>query len=483
MIDDLKPYPSMKNSGIAWLGEVPSHWVVKRLRNVSEMRVSNVDKHAKDDECAVRLCNYMDVYNYDRIRATLPFMRATATTDEIKRFRLRVGDVLITKDSESWNDIGVPALVENTEDDLICGYHLALLRPDIEQISGEFLYRVISSINLANQFYIRANGVTRFGLSHHAIKSVWLPLAPPPEQAAIVRFLDHADRRIQRYIRAKEKLIALLEEQKQAIVHQAVTGRIHVRTGQPYPAYKPSGVEWLGDVPAHWEIRKLGRCGKLLKGNGGNKEDEVPEGVPCIRYGDLYTTHTYFITESRSFISTEKAEEYTALQFGDVLFAASGETIAEIGKSAANLISSEACCGGDIILFRPKRKFDARYLGYITDCWAATSQKAVMGRGITVMHIYGTQLKYLMLPIPPVSEQGPIAQFLDASLAKIGDAIAGARREIELLHEYRTRLIADVVTGKLDVREAAVALPEADPLTEEDDTAFDCEEEPAKVAG
>ena len=312
---------------------------------------------------------------------------------------------------------------------------------------------------------------------HFKLIKVCIP--PPSEQAVIVLFLDHADQRIRRYIRAKEKLIALLEEQKQAIIDQAITGRIDVSTSRPYPEYKPSGVEWLGEVPAHWEIKKLGRCGKILKGNGGNKEDEVPKGVPCIRYGDLYTTHTYFIVQSRSYVSTEIADEYTALQFGDVLFAASGETIAEIGKSAVNLISSKACCGGDIILFRPTREFDARYLGYLTDCWSAASQKAVMGRGITVMHIYGTQLKNLVLAIAPVTEQNAIVQFLDASVASIGDGIVRAQREINLLHEYRTRLVADVVIGKLDVRKATAALPEIDPLALDDaDGSFDADFEP-----
>ena len=95
-------------------------------------------------------------------------------------------------------------------------------------------------------------------------KTIYVCVPPFTEQANIVRFLDHADRRIRRYIRAKEKLIALLEEQKQAIIHQAVTGQIDVRTGQPYPAYKPSGVEWLGDVPAHWEVLRLGRAEDLM---------------------------------------------------------------------------------------------------------------------------------------------------------------------------------------------------------------------------
>ena len=112
---DLKPYPTYKDSGVPWLGEMPAHWEMRRLRNTSEMRVSNIDKHTKDEEQPIRLCNYVDVYKNDRIRSGMAFMRATATTDEIERFRLRSGDVLITKDSEAWNDIGVPALVEDTQ--------------------------------------------------------------------------------------------------------------------------------------------------------------------------------------------------------------------------------------------------------------------------------------------------------------------------------------------------------------------------------
>ena len=117
-----------------------------------------------------------------------------------------------------------------------------------------------------------------------------LSIPPLSEQTAIARYLDHADRRVQRYIGAKRKLVKLLEEQKQAIIQQAVTGQIDVRTGQPYPVYKPFGVEWLGEVPAHWEVRRLGQFGMFSKGRGGNKEDEVPAGIPCCRYGDLYTT-------------------------------------------------------------------------------------------------------------------------------------------------------------------------------------------------
>ena len=244
----LRPYPAYKPSDVLRLGDVPSHWDVRRLRTVANMRVSNVDKHAKEDEFAVRLCNYVDVYKHDRITPAMPFMTATASRDEIERFRLERDDVLITKDSETWDDIGVPALVTEAADDLLSGYHLALLRP-FKEMLGAYLARTLQSKEIAYQFHIRANGVTRYGLTHTGIKSVCLPLPPLPEQAAIVRYLDHADRRIRRYVSAKRKLIALLEEEKQAVVNRAVT-----RGLDPNVRLKPSGVEWLGDVPEHWEV-------------------------------------------------------------------------------------------------------------------------------------------------------------------------------------------------------------------------------------
>ena len=218
----------------------------------------------------------------------------------------------------------------------------------------------------------------------------------------------------------------------------------------PYSAYNDSGVEWLGAVPEHWEVRRLGQIGRLSKGNGGNKEDEVSLGVPCVRYGDLYTTHTHFILKSRSFVSMEKAEDYTPITFGDVLFAASGETIDEIGKSAVNLMQSEACCGGDVILFRSERQVEARYMGYATDCRPAAAQKATMGRGITVKHVYGDQLKYLTLALPPLPEQSAIVRYLDHVDRRIRRYLRAKQKLIKLLEEQKQALIHQIVTRGLD---------------------------------
>ena len=226
-----------------------------------------------------------------------------------------------------------------------------------------------------------------------------------------------------------------------------VSGQGRYRT---YPAYKDSGVEWLGKMPAHWSMRQLGQIGSLRKCNGGTKADEVPEGVPCIRYGDLYTHHDSFIRRSRSRVSPERAEDYTLIRYGDILFAASGETIDEIGMSAVNLMAEDVCCGGDVILLRTAIEADAEFMGYAMGSSHAAWQKGRMGRGITVMHIYGDQLKYLLLALPSASEQRAIADFLDRETAKIDALVAKKERLIELLQEKRSALITHAVTKGLD---------------------------------
>ena len=218
----------------------------------------------------------------------------------------------------------------------------------------------------------------------------------------------------------------------------------------PYPDYRPTGILWMRWVPVHWETPSLGQVGTLTKGTGGNKEDEQPTGIPCVRYGDLYTTHKYFIENTRSFIPPESGGQYTRLKFGDVLFAASGETIDEIGKSAVNLLGEPAYCGGDVILFRPHRPLLPRYAGYMMDCHAIARQKATMGRGFTVYHIYGKQLKYLRIPIPPPEEQAAIVRFLDHADEQIRRYIAGKERLIALLEEQRQALVHQAVTRGLD---------------------------------
>ena len=220
----------LKSSGIPWLGDVPKHWEVRRIRNAADMRVSNVDKHTYAEELPIRLCNYVDVYKNDSITDAISFMLATATEAEIDQFRLELHDVLITKDSETWTDIGVPALVEHTAPDLICGYHIAILRPLRSSLDGRYLFRILQDAALSSQFHVAANGVTRYGLSHSSIKSILLPIPPLDEQAAIVEFLDESTAKANVTIDRARRQITLMNEYRTRLIADVVTGQLDVRS-------------------------------------------------------------------------------------------------------------------------------------------------------------------------------------------------------------------------------------------------------------
>jgi type I restriction enzyme S subunit len=217
-----------------------------------------------------------------------------------------------------------------------------------------------------------------------------------------------------------------------------------------YPRHKDSGVKGLGDVPGHWEVKRLRQLGRLLKGSGGSKEDVVESGVPCVRYGDLYTTHDNFIHEARTRVTPARAHDYTPIQYGDILFAGSGETFEEIGKSAVSLIDGPAVCGGDLIILRPIEAMHPPFMGYVCDSEFSAKQKAMMGRGTTVKHIYPDELKALVISVPPFAEQVAIATFLSREIAKIDALVAEQRRLIGLLREKRQAVISRAVTKGLN---------------------------------
>jgi len=227
----LDPDVSMKDSGVEWLGEVPKEWKVRKLKHVAKVNLSNVDKKIKEYEDSVKLCNYVDVYNNDYINSDLNFMKATASPNQIEKFALREGDVLITKDSESWEDIAVPAYVPSDFDDVICGYHLAQIQPDPAVVNGEYIFRSFSSISLNYQFKVEANGITRFGIGKYQIDNSLFLVPPINEQKTIAFFLDCESIKIDSLILKIREAIEKLQEYRTALISAAVTGKIDVRIG------------------------------------------------------------------------------------------------------------------------------------------------------------------------------------------------------------------------------------------------------------
>ncbi len=225
----LDPKSELQDTGIEWLGRGPKHWGTKKLKFNTLIRFSNVNKKIEEGELPVRLCNYVDVYYNDSITDDLNFMEATATPEEIRKFKLKISDVLVTKDSEEWSDIAVPAYVATESPDLICGYHLAQIRPDLDVMNGKFLFWLLSANCINYQFKIEASGVTRFGLSNYALGNAKVACPPTKEQEKIASFLDKKIDQIDGQIGRAERSIELLKEYRTALISEAVTGKIDLK--------------------------------------------------------------------------------------------------------------------------------------------------------------------------------------------------------------------------------------------------------------
>lgn len=239
---------ALKPSGIEWLGDIPNHWDVALVKHVADVRFSGVDKHSHDHEIPVRLCNYTDVYKNDKITDEMDLMRATATAGEIARLTLKAGDVIITKDSETPDDIAVPAWVPEGLPGVVCAYHLGLLRPDPGRIEGEFLFRAIGSARIAEQFHVLATGVTRFALGKHDVKNAVIALPRVEEQRAICMWIDDECKPLEDAIQRAEEEIKLIREYRDRQIADVVTGQVDVRGWVPGP----------DDVVAEEDLAALG---------------------------------------------------------------------------------------------------------------------------------------------------------------------------------------------------------------------------------
>ena len=224
----LNPDVPMKDSGVEWLGEVPEHWDVKRLKEVCEIFPSNVDKKTYENEMPVLLCNYTDVYYNEKITSQIDFMVATASAEQVKKFTLREGDTIITKDSETADDIAIAAYVPQNMPGVICGYHLSMIRPR-EATCGAFMKRLFDSVYVKSCCAVYANGLTRVGLGQYALDNLEMPFPPKTEQAAIAAFLDQETTKLDTLTTEAKTAITLLQERRAALISAAVTGKIDVR--------------------------------------------------------------------------------------------------------------------------------------------------------------------------------------------------------------------------------------------------------------
>jgi type I restriction enzyme S subunit len=322
------------------------------------------------------------------------------------------------------------------------------------------------------QYLIASKGVGSIqrNLYWPHLKRIPIILPGLSEQSSIVRFLDHADRKIRRYILAKQKLIKLLEEQKQTIIHRAVT-----RGLDPDVRLKPSGVEWLGDVPEHWELKRVKQAAKILRGKFTHRPRNDPAlydgAYPFIQTGEVARAEKE-ITQYRQTLNARGLAVSKMFPSGTLVMTIA----ANIGDVA--LLEFEACFPDSIVGFIPQTGVERDFLYYLFRAMKVEllREAPVNTQGNLNVDRIGSRA----IALPPANEQDLIVLSIEADTARLSDGIKHARREIDLLHEYRTRLIGDVVTGKLDVREAAKQLPAEDqelPPIDELDEINDLEED------
>lgn len=224
----LDPNAKMKPSGIDWIGDIPEGWEVRRLKFIASTKFSNVDKHSKEEEQPVSLCNYVDVYYNDFIDSNMDFMQATATNDEIRKFALNKGDVIVTKDSESWDDIAIPAYIKEDMHGVLCGYHLAIIQAN-QNMCGEYIFWSFLSQTINYQFQVSATGVTRYGLGKGSLDNAMFFAPSKKEQHQIAKYLDQRTTEIDSLINKIESAITKLREYRSSLITAAVTGKIDVR--------------------------------------------------------------------------------------------------------------------------------------------------------------------------------------------------------------------------------------------------------------
>ena len=449
---ELRPYPAYRDSGVEWLGEVPTHWISLPGRACyTEKQVPN---SGLSESTVLSL-------SYGRLVVKPPHKLHGLVPASFETYQIVEPSDVVVRPTDLQNDwTSLRCAIAKTRGIITSAYICLRVKRTMRPEYGHLL---LHTYDLKKVFYGLGSGL-RQNLDWRDFK--YLPCICPPwsEQDGIVRFLHHADRRIQRAIRAKEKLIALLEEQKQALIHDAVTGRTDVRTGQPYPAYKDSGVAWLGEIPEHWDVRRLGRLVVDFGGMTPSMDDRRfwDGSIPWVTPKDMKR----HLIDRASVHVTGLALEETSLRMVPnpaVLMVVRGMILAR--RVPIGLTVCAVTINQDMKALLPlhglRADFLARLLASAQTAFAALIEEA--GHG--TRRLPSERWRALLIPLPPEVEQKYIAEFLDFTMRKTLASQKNVQQTISDLKEYRTRLIADVVTGKLDVREAAASLPEEDAPT------------------
>jgi type I restriction enzyme S subunit len=442
MIEGLKPYAEYKESGIPWSPELPENWKTERAKRL----FTKMQREVRPEDEVVT-CFRDGMVTLRKNRRLRGFTEATAFSGYQG---IRKGDLVVHGMDAFAGAIGV----SDSDGKGTPVYNVCRPGPGI--VAGYYAH-TLREMSRSQWILALAKGIRERSTDfrYEIFGNQFVPLPPPDEQLAIVRFLDHANRKIDGFIRAKRKLIGLLNEQKQAIIHRAVT-----RGLDPNAKLKPSGIPWLGEIPAHWEVKRI----KYLLREVDNRSTTGAEPLLSMRM------HHGLVVFAEHFTRPHQAATLVGFKIVRPRQFVVNRMQAGNGVIFPSCLNITGLVSPDYAVFDPIADVSVDYLGELfrtrTYRVKFRSESKGLGTGTSgFMRLYNDRFGAIHLPLPPREEQDAILKGLGEKLHGLNSAIARTEREIALMQEYRTRLTADIVTGKLDVREAAAKLPE--PVAEE----------------
>lgn len=432
-MNKLQTYSKYKFSGTEWLGDIPEQWEVKKVKNVFRLVTEPAPKNNDFELLSV----YTDIGV--KPRAELEERGNKASTTDGYWF-VKKGDIVVNKLLAWMGAIGV------SNYDGVTSPAYDILRAKV-QIDSNFFHYLFRNESCISELKKHSRGIMdmRLRLYFDKFGDVIVPFPSFLEQQKIVEFLDRKTTLIDQAIGIKQKQIELLKERRQILIHKAVTKGLN-----PHAKMKDSGVEWIGEIPEGWEVKRLASFGKFSKGGGFSKADLTENGVSAILYGDIYTKYDIQIKQGVRFIANETAKKSIEIKKGNLLFTGSGETMEDIGKCVVFSSDEKTVAGGDVIIFEQNQN-ENLYLSYVLNTEGAKFEKARFSKGEIIVHTYGSKLKNIYIPIPPIEEQKQIDKYIETATTKIATAITFKEQEIDKLKEYKSSLVNGVVTGKVRV--------------------------------
>lgn len=445
----MKKYGKYKDSGVEWIGEIPEHWEVKKFNQISYMKgrigwqglkqsefTSNID-----EPFLITGMNFKD----GQIRWDEVYHITENRYEQAPEIQLKNNDVLITKDETIGKMLFIEKIPYPHKASL--NSHSLVFRPFNKCYKPKYLYYQLQSFPFKNHIELTKTGTTFFGISQDAVGHYKMLLPSNIEQCDITNYLDRKTAEIDDLIAKKEQLLKLYEEEKAAIINKAVTKGIN-----PDVKLKDSGIEWLGEIPVHWKVKRLRYVGNCQNGVSQGA-DYFGSGFPFVSYSDVYRNFVLPQQVEGLAKSTESDRANFSVKKGDVFFTRTSETIEEIGLTSTCFETIEnAIFAGFLIRFRP-------FLGLLFEGFSKYYFRSQLHRLffvkemnlVTRASLSQELLKKMPVILPPIQEQNQIASYLDQEANGINSKIKKTKNLIELQKEYRTALISEVVTGKIKV--------------------------------